>query len=341
MKQWNLLPLFTTLGITCSRVFQNVNCLSPSNSGTRRDWLWSTARKGTSTTAAASFVATNSLLIQSQPPSVSGNMARDRTSSNLPRLADEYYNNLELVATRPEAGQFFFPTLTPPFRYRASYRYSLGRNAYALEQLLTFANVTATIRCNIIQLKNGGLWVHSPQWPTGEYCSLLDELGVVEHVVLPCNALEHKAPILSFVKRYPNVKVWVSPGQYGPLGSCGMTLNDVNTLGYKIDGVLGDPTNPRPPWTHEFDIATLYANLPKNAGPVSEVAFCHRPTKTLVSTDAVVYVPKEAPDILSTYRRLCEKQIFGPRVFYKQSFCHSGLTSRGNTIQDTKHWWID
>ena len=120
----------------------------------------------------------------------------------------------------PEAGRYYFPALTPPFQNRATYRYDLGRDAWALEQLLTFANVTATIRCNVVRLqKTGGLWVHSPQWPTGEFCSLLNDIGgPVEHVVLPCNAFEHKAPMKAFIKKYPNVNVWIAPGQYGPLG---------------------------------------------------------------------------------------------------------------------------
>jgi Domain of unknown function (DUF4336) len=45
----------------------------------------------------------------------------------------------------------------------------------------------------------------------------------------------------------------------------------------------------------------LYVDIPENAGPVSEVAFCHKPTKTLVATDAVVYIPSQAPHIFKTY----------------------------------------
>jgi len=210
------------------------------------------------------------------------------------------------VATYPSAGRYYFPTLTPPFNGRATYRYTLGRNTWAFEQLLTFANVTATIRCNVIQLQEtGGLWVHSPQWPTGELCHLLDELHApVEHVILPCNAFEHKAPMKAFLQKYPTAKVWISPGQFGPLGICGTTLNEPCNMGYRVDGILGskDDGSPTPSWANEFDIATLYVELPKNAGPVSEVAFCHRPTKTLVVTDAVVYIPSGTPpDIFSTY----------------------------------------
>jgi hypothetical protein len=227
-------------------------------------------------------------------------LANPSHSSAIPTIAEEYKLP---VATDPVAGQFYFPALTPPFANRATFRYTLGRDAWAFEQLLTFANVTATIRCNVIKLKEtGGLWVHSPQWPTGEFVSLLDDLGApVEHVVLPCNAFEHKAPMQAFLKKYPKAKVWISPGQFGPLGSSGQTLSEKCHMGYRVDGILG-PGNPLPPWANEFDIATLYVKIPKNAGPVSEVAFCHRPTKTLVATDAVVYVPSgRAPEIYSTY----------------------------------------
>lgn len=289
----------------------------------RRDWL------------VAGSVGASGLLWKTPPAEASVS-----ASSQKPKLGDEYFTNA--AVTDPEAGRSYFPALTPPFSNRATYRYDLGRNAWALEQLLTFANVTATIRCNVVRLEStGGLWVHSPQWPTGEFCSLLDSIGgAVEHVILPCNAFEHKAPMKAFLEKYPTARVWIAPGQYGPLGkqankqttkhdivillpriltllhsfflvfcfvvpiqgSCGTTLSgDKPRMGYKVDGILGDQKSPPPPWVDEFDIATLYIDLPRNAGPVSEVAFCHRPSKTLITTDAVVYVPNQASGIISTY----------------------------------------
>ena len=76
-------------------------------------------------------------------------------------------------------------------------------------------------------------------------------------------------------------------------------------MGYRVDGVLpvGVPTatDTLPPWASEFDMRTLYVSLPENAGPVSEAAFYHRPSKSLVATDAVVFIPTEAPPIFKTY----------------------------------------
>src|SRR6056297_479711 len=48
--------------------------------------------------------------------------------------------NPAAAETAASAGRQYFPPLTPPVMQRATYRYELGRNAWALEQLLTFAN---------------------------------------------------------------------------------------------------------------------------------------------------------------------------------------------------------
>ena len=242
------------------------------------------------------------------------------TTTKTPYLLPEYF---QPPTTAPEYGRSYFPPLLPPLTQRATYLHKTNSNgkSFALEQLLAFQNVTASIRCQIFRLETGGLWVHSPLWPTGELCHLLDSLsttggddggGGVEHIILPCNALEHKAPMKAFIKKYPDAKVWISPGQYGPFGSCGIdtdydSVKTSKSMGYRVDGILGDSMKVKPSWLKgedgkgEFDMATLYVDIPQNAGPVSEVAFCHRPTKTLIATDAVVYIPEEAPPIFKTY----------------------------------------
>jgi hypothetical protein len=255
------------------------------------------------------------------------------TVTAAPYLMKEYY---EKPTTAASYGRFFFPTLTPPFTNRATYRYELSRNSWALEQLLTFSNVTATIRTNVIRLQDGGLWVNSPQWPTGEFCHLLDELGPVRHIVLPCNAFEHKAPLAAFVKRYPDASVWISPGQYGPFGSCGLDLADCN-MGYKVDGVLTNGQSP--PWLDEFDYSTFYVSLPGNAGPVSEVAFFHRPSKTLVATDAVAFIPDgPAPDIFATYfdASVVAEPTFWPRTVLQSIFLPLRTESSRNSNPNPK-----
>ena len=241
------------------------------------------------------------------------------------------YNPLD-YKTLGDGRTMFPPSFLPPLNNRATYRYNLGRNAYALEQLLAFQNVTATIRTNIIKLDDGGLWVCNPLWPTEEYCALLDELGVVKHVVLASNALEHKAAMKQFLSKYPNVEdVFISPGQYSVFGECGIVTDDMDkeqvdtivkkaskTMGYRVDGILpvkvqqqeetqSKPANMFPSWSDAFDFEVLCLQLEGNAGPVSEVALFHKSSMSLIVTDAVICVPSVGDDsyplqpIYSTY----------------------------------------
>lgn len=243
-------------------------------------------------------------------------------NSKIPSLLSEYKPNYFKIL--PLKGRTTFPpAFVPPVDHRATYRYELGRDAWALEQLLAFTNVTATIRTNVVKLKNGGLWVCGPLWPTEEYCALLDELGPVTDVVLPVNALEHKAAMKQFTVKYPNAMVWISPGQYGPFGSCGVITDDMDekkvqkvltkaarTMGHRVDGIfpVGSLSAEQqsknniysPPWIDEFNVETLYVELPENAGPVSECAFFHKPSKTLFVTDAVICVPSVSNELSSS-----------------------------------------
>ena len=41
----------------------------------------------------------------------------------------------------------------------------------------------------------------------------------------------------AFARKYPRASVWVTPGQYGPFGTCGLTAASAK-LGYRVDGVL-------------------------------------------------------------------------------------------------------
>jgi hypothetical protein len=79
------------------------------------------------------------------------------------------------------------------------------------------------------------------------------------------------------------------------------------TMKYRVDGILpvqtqstkatSKPRNMYPSWKDTFDMATLCVELPANAGPVSEVAFVHKATNTLVVTDAVICVPDVSADV--------------------------------------------
>jgi hypothetical protein len=148
-------------------------------------------------------------------------------------------------------------------------------------------------------------------------------------------AFEHKAPMAAFCKKYPDASVWISPGQYGPFGSCGLDLLSDCNMGYKVDGVL--TANQSPPWSDEFDYSTFYVSTPGNAGPVSEVAFYHRPSQTLVATDAVAFIPDgPAPHIFTTYfdNAVVVEPTFWPRTVLQSVFLPLRTASRSASAID-------
>ena len=262
--------------------------------------------------------ATASLL---QPNSIGHKMSRRQalaaglaaSSTTLPANAAVLEPNGAYAngVTKPQESRDFLEVILPPVTNRATMRTAIGPNngdgMWGLEQLLLFSNVSATIRMTVIRLKDGTLWVNSPVAPTRECLALLKEIGgEVSHIVLPVTALEHKAFFGPFVRQFPNAKTWVAPGQYGPFGELKPASRDGSgkdgyaiSMPYRVDGVLGDPSNP-PPWADELPLKLFYVDLPGNAGPVSEAAFFHRATKTLVCTDAVVFVPPTPNPLFDT-----------------------------------------
>lgn len=97
------------------------------------------------------------------------------------------------------------------------------------------------------------------------------------------------------------------------------------TMGYRVDGIFPittsqpgtvtqdakpRPKNMYPSWKDAFDISALCVELPGNAGPVSEVAVVHKPTNTLVVTDAVICVPEVDTSIATDSRGTASNPTF-------------------------------
>ena len=70
----------------------------------------------------------------------------------------------------------------------------------------------------------------------------------------------------------------------------------------KINGVLSDTFSggkfpgPAAPFAKEFEQAII--SVPQKLGPFTEVAFLHKPTRTLIVTDSFQYIPLDPPEVL-------------------------------------------
>lgn len=140
----------------------------------------------------------------------------------------------------------------------------------------------------MIRLDKGELFVHAPVAPTKEYVTMLKELGNVKYIVLPVTAVEHKVYMAKFVKQFPQAKVYVAPGQF----SWPIDL----PLGFKVDGILTEENKKDVPFAKEIDYTGWFYR--PFTGSISEVAFFHKKSKTLLVTDAVIYIDEEPPEVL-------------------------------------------
>ena len=127
---------------------------------------------------------------------------------------------VRLLPTDLDPRRRFFQSLVEPWEpyfgwgERVTVRKELVPDSiWSLEQEQALDVLAMNIRTTVVKLKStGGLVVFSPQAPTREFFELLDELGAVEHVVLPTYALEHKVWLPALARRYPRAKVWVTEG---------------------------------------------------------------------------------------------------------------------------------
>ncbi|KAK4279420.1 hypothetical protein QN277_011205 [Acacia crassicarpa] len=199
------------------------------------------------------------------------------------------------------SGRFYFnftgfPFPLGPFLNRRTIRKEAVKGCIWLfeqEQALGFSSVSTNIRMTVIKLKSGGLWVHAPIAPTDECIKLLKELGSpVEYIVLPTFAYEHKIFVGPFSRKFPRAQVWVAPRQWS------WPLN----LPLEFFGIFRSKTlkdeDSSTPWADEIEHKIL-SSPEVGIGPYVEVAFYHKRSRTLLVTDAVIYVPRQPPECIS------------------------------------------
>lgn len=189
-----------------------------------------------------------------------------------------------------------FPFPLGPFLNRRTIRTEIVKDSiwsFEQEQALGFSSVSTNIRMTVIKLKSGGLWVHAPIAPTKECIQLVKELGApVEFIVLPTFAYEHKIFVGPFSRKFPRAQIWVAPRQWSwplnlPLEFFGIfrakTLQDEDLA---------------TPWSDEIEQKVL-SSPEVGIGPYVEVAFYHKRSRSLLVTDAVIFVPRQPPECIS------------------------------------------
>ena len=216
--------------------------------------------------------------------------------------------DLAVAAADPANPRSYFqryPTLFAPF-YGDDERVTLLKTVvpdqvWALEQNLAIGPLETPLRCVVIRLEDGSLWVHAPLAPTAEFFALVESIGgPVRHVVVPTYALEHKIFARDALERWTDADLWVAPGQF----AFPVEVSAAEVFGREPRGVLGRAedggSGEIPPWLSEIDCEVLRAGKFEVAWKdvtIREATFFHARSKTLVVTDAVARVPYEIPPL--------------------------------------------
>ena len=211
-----------------------------------------------------------------------------------------------------------FPTLFRPFLgegYRETRKREIVPNVlWALEQNIELGPLETVIRCVVIRLRDGTLWVHAPLAPTEEFFKMVESCGeggasAVAHVVVPTYALEHKIYTKDALKRWKSATLATAPGQFTfPFRD----VSDGVVFGKRVDYVLeGNDLTSSAPWKDEIEFETLRVgafDVGANSQIIYETAFFHKASKTLVVTDALAQIPIESPESNSVDKLLVVSQ---------------------------------
>lgn len=151
----------------------------------------------------------------------------------------------------------------------------IGEGLWVHTAPLRFMGLPAGRTANVVQLPDGGLFVHSPAPLEEPLRAALDAIGEVRFVAAP-SALHGHLWMEQYRDAYPGVELLAGPG----------LRRRRKDLTFAAD--LGEVPDPR--WADVLDQAPFRGNplLP-------EVEFLHRPSRTLITADvAMNFGPQDA-----------------------------------------------
>lgn len=144
------------------------------------------------------------------------------------------------------------------------------------------------VRMTVIRLAGGDLLLHSPTRFDEGLRQAMQRLGRIRHLVAPNSA--HWRHVGDWQRRCPDAVTWAAPGL--------RERGQVKRSGLRLDRDLAEA--PPPDWAGEIEQMIV----PGGIG-FREVAFFHKPTRSLLLTDLVVNVePGRLPPLMRLGARL-------------------------------------
>lgn len=171
---------------------------------------------------------------------------------------------------------------------------------WTFDQKFGILDVQVPLRMTLIKRKNG-LFAYNPIAATPECLQLVREIvqqhGPIRDIVVGSVALEHKVYAGVFAQKFPEARIWLTPGQYSfpvnlPDPYLGFPARRTRTVPRSIQEAPED-------WKEDLDVSVLGPIISRD-GAFGETVILHKPTRTLLVTDTAVQVTDEIPAIYET-----------------------------------------
>ncbi len=184
--------------------------------------------------------------------------------------------------------------LYPYGRKRTIFRELLPNQIWSFEQLQGIYYVAVPVRLLVVRVK-GGLMLINPLPPTDELLKdlkkLQEKFGPVKTIALPsASGLEHKIALPALARAFPLSRLWLCPGQWSfpfqfPFDWLGIPSSRTNIL--FADGL------PHTDCCEWISLGPIDIGL----GRFQEISCFHKPSKSLIVTDALVAIDSSPPDL--------------------------------------------
>ncbi len=160
---------------------------------------------------------------------------------------------------------------------------------WILEYPVRYGGIDLFGRMTIIKLDNGDLFIHDPCEISDSIKDEIDAIGEVRYIVAPGSY--HHLFVTDFQNKYPDAETFICPGL------------ERKRPDIQFDWILGNRPDPR--WGGVLEQVVVQ-------GPILiwEVAFFHKPSKTLILVDLLENIGDDYQHSASLYLKFWWKLVF-------------------------------
>jgi hypothetical protein len=160
---------------------------------------------------------------------------------------------------------------------------------WVLEYPVRYAGINLFGRMTIVKLDNGDLFIHDPCEINDKVKGEIDDLGEVRYIVAPGSF--HHLFVTDFQEKYPNAETFLCPGL------------ERKRPEIKFEWILGNMPDHR--WANVFDQVVI-----QGTKYMWEVAFFHKPSKTLILVDLLENIGDDFKHPTSLWLRFWWKVVY-------------------------------